>query len=260
MDDAGLTPAQFRVVCRVARRGVCTESIPNMAAGCRLAIGTIKKSLPFLVSRNVLAKDKRTGRTSIYRVRPPAEWRVEPRPKDTLGQTVTQPIKQTDTKVNSQPHHPDQTATHKGNPSEGYPEKGGSPGSMADWQLEKDEERLRNQIKRIAESSKPDEKLLAAKRDRLKVLREEMKRRGLAGKNAAGGADRNAGTYNADRPPITHERLEEIMANKRKAQGEQPTPPTPPQPVKPKVINIHTDLTAEQRADMGRKLREALKA
>jgi len=127
MDEAGLTPAQFRVVCRVARRGDCIESIPNIAAGCRLAIGTVKKVLPFLVANNVLAKEKRTGQTSIFKVNPPVKWQVAPRPKDNLGQKKSQHPKQTDTKANSQPSHPAQTTAHKGNPLEGNPVKGSLP-------------------------------------------------------------------------------------------------------------------------------------
>ena len=128
MDDAGLTPAQFRLVCRVARRGVCTESIPKIAAGCRLAVGTVKKVLPFLVASNVLAKEKRSGQTSVLKVIPPGEWQVEPRPKGNLGKKATQHPIQTDTEANSHPSHSDQKTAHKGNPIKAIQTRGNSPG------------------------------------------------------------------------------------------------------------------------------------
>jgi hypothetical protein len=123
-DDFGLKPSQFRVVCRVARRGDCYESIPNMAAGCRLAVKTIKTVLKYLVSHNVLSKEKRPGLTCIYRVNSPGVWQGEPSPKYTLGG------KQPDTQPQRHPNHPAQKTPYKGNPIKGKPvfAKRGKPG------------------------------------------------------------------------------------------------------------------------------------
>ena len=121
MDDAGLTPAQFRIVCRVSRRGVCSESIENMAKGCRLAVNTIKAALPFLVLRNVLSKEKRTGQTSIYRVKPPDQWRIEPSPKDTPAQKTAKVVKLPTPSTKRHPSHLAQKTPHKGSPLKGIP-------------------------------------------------------------------------------------------------------------------------------------------
>lgn len=177
MDDAGLTAQQFRVVCRVARRGVCNESIPNIASGCQLAVGTVKKVLPFLVASNVLAKERRSGRTCIYQVRPVEEWRIEPRPKDNPCSTQAQPAKQADTKANSHPNPLDQTATHKGNPSEGDPKKGdGAPAGRKReiWQLLKDEKGLSNRLQQERESCNPDKRLIKELKSELAKVRAEM--------------------------------------------------------------------------------------
>lgn len=116
MDDAGLTPAQFRVVCRVSRRGACSESVGNMAKGCRLAVNTVKTVLPFLVSCNVLSKEKRTGRTSIFRVKSPAQWRIEPSPKDTPAPQTTEGAKRSITQPKIHPSNLAQNTPHKGSP------------------------------------------------------------------------------------------------------------------------------------------------
>ena len=123
MDDAGLTPAQFRIVCRVSRRGSCFESIEHMGKGCRLAVNTVKKVLPFLVSCNVLSKEKRTGQTSIYRVKSPSQWRIEPRPKDTPAQKTTGDVKQPIPQARRHPSHPAQKAPHKDSPIKVLPLK-----------------------------------------------------------------------------------------------------------------------------------------
>lgn len=163
MDDAGLTPAQFRIVCRVSRRGVCNESIASIAKGCRLDRKTVKTALPLLVLRCVLAKEKRPGQTSIYTVKPPATWQIEPSPNATPAQMTTQVAKRTTTKPKSPPDHLAQMPPHKGSPSEGNPIKGGEktpPGleKMQSWQLRKD----------LRESNDPAER---------KAIRAEMQRR-----------------------------------------------------------------------------------
>jgi hypothetical protein len=110
-DDYGFTPAQFRVVCRIARRGNCFESIPNIAVGCKLAINTVKKVIPELISLGVLEKQSRSGETSILKLSPIERWRD--RSKDTPG------IKRPVTRSKPQPDHPAQKTTYKGIPPEG---------------------------------------------------------------------------------------------------------------------------------------------
>lgn len=121
MDDAGLTPAQFRIVCRVSRRGACSESVGNMAKGCRLDVKTVKNVLPFLVSRGVLAKEKRAGQTSIFRVISPAQWRIEPSPKDTPAPKTTGGVKWSIPQPKRYPSHLAQKTPHKGSPLKAIP-------------------------------------------------------------------------------------------------------------------------------------------
>ncbi len=68
VDDAGLTPAQFRVLCHVGRRGECFESVGNMAARCRLHADTVRRSLKELVRLGWLSRQLRPGTTNIYEV------------------------------------------------------------------------------------------------------------------------------------------------------------------------------------------------
>ena len=117
--------------------------------------------------------------------------------------------------------------------------KGSGPQRLANqdqWKLDKDKARLEKQIREEREKSIPDKDFIAAWRSELKTINEELRRRGQSAKSvtAADDAprrnDRNAGTYNADRPGMTHEELNALMNRKRQfaaAQPEQSTP-TPP--------------------------------
>jgi hypothetical protein len=120
LDDFGFTPAQFRVICRVARRGDCFEAIPNMAAGCRLDVKTVKIVIRALTNCGVLKKQSRLGRTSIFKLTPSSQWR-SPSPKHTLG------AKRPATKTKRHPDHPTQMAPHKGSPIQGSPIKEKEP-------------------------------------------------------------------------------------------------------------------------------------
>jgi len=74
LDDAGLTPSEFRVVAHIARREgkfPCFEAVPNMAKKCNLHETTVRDCLKTLVEREILLTRKRPGRPSLYRVNHP---------------------------------------------------------------------------------------------------------------------------------------------------------------------------------------------
>lgn len=54
LDEAGLSPAEFRVFCRIKRRGECTEGVPKMAVGCKLHPDTIWEALSRFVELNMV--------------------------------------------------------------------------------------------------------------------------------------------------------------------------------------------------------------
>lgn len=112
LDDFGFTPAEFRIVCRISRRGDCFESIPNIAAGCKLSVKTVKAVIPALTNRGVLVKVSRRGRTSIFRLAPARQWQG-PGAKETPG-----------SKGKRDPRYPAQSAPHEGSPSKGTSTKG----------------------------------------------------------------------------------------------------------------------------------------
>jgi len=123
LDDAGLTPAQFRVFCRIARRGHCSESIANMAKGCRLADNTVWPAIRSLVALGMVARVARPGRSTILTVRPPSQW-SQPTPKDHPPQDKGRVVKQGDTHPKQDGDHPPQKRRHKGSPVEGNPFQG----------------------------------------------------------------------------------------------------------------------------------------
>lgn len=123
LDDAGLTPSQFRLVCRVSRRGNCFESIANMAKGCGLAINTLKTNLPRLVAMRVLSKTTRVGATSIYSINPFDQWRIERGSKLQPAKKTPWAAEHTTPETKQQPSHPAQSTPHKGSPFQGSPTK-----------------------------------------------------------------------------------------------------------------------------------------
>ena len=123
LNDYGLTLAEFRLVCHVARRGVSNEAILNIARICRMDFKTAKRCIKTTVRLNILHREYRQGRTLILKVHPISEW--QPRPNGTLG------VKRSDTPPKRPPHQQDQTTPHKGNPIEGNPLKGETPPTLS---------------------------------------------------------------------------------------------------------------------------------
>ncbi len=62
IDDADLTPAQFRVLCRIVRRGKCTESISNIAKGTKIGIHQCRRAIRELVQNNWIRRTDKKGR------------------------------------------------------------------------------------------------------------------------------------------------------------------------------------------------------
>ena len=68
LDDFGLRPHTFRVLCHVARRGQCFASIASIANTCRINADTVRKALKLLVQAKLLNVQYRKGQTNIYEV------------------------------------------------------------------------------------------------------------------------------------------------------------------------------------------------
>ena len=92
LDDAGLTPAQFRVLCRISRRGICNEAVPNIAAGCGLCENTVWRALKDLLALQMIARESRHGQTSFYSVAPLESWK-QPAPSNGVPQKKRYPFK-----------------------------------------------------------------------------------------------------------------------------------------------------------------------
>lgn len=117
LDDAGLSAAEFRVFCRISRRGDCHESVANIAKGCRLHPDTISESvIPALIDRGLITKENRPGFTSVLRVVSEPPTRNE-YPPETEGQ-VSKPGAPSPKRRGS---HPPETEGDKGNPFKGIP-------------------------------------------------------------------------------------------------------------------------------------------
>jgi hypothetical protein len=122
LDEYGLTPAQFRIYCHIARRagsgGSAFACVDSMARVCRLHEKTIIRALAFLTDRRLLEAKRRPGRTTVYRLRPATAW--VPHLSGEVSKVSTSPRKPI-------PNHPSQSDTDEGNPIKGNPEKDLSP-------------------------------------------------------------------------------------------------------------------------------------
>ena len=72
IDDAGLTPKQFRVLCHIARRcgkdGQCYATVENMAKFCCIRPAAVRASLRVLVHIGFISRKDIPGRTSVFRI------------------------------------------------------------------------------------------------------------------------------------------------------------------------------------------------
>lgn len=68
LDDYGLTMAQFRLFCHIARRGDCYESVPKMAKHCRMREETAYAALKFLEDHSLVFVQRRQGQSSVLSI------------------------------------------------------------------------------------------------------------------------------------------------------------------------------------------------
>lgn len=74
LDDYGLHADDFRVACRVLRRGECTEGVKGIAEGCHLSERQVRYAIRVLLACKIIEQEQRIGTTSILRVRPIKQW------------------------------------------------------------------------------------------------------------------------------------------------------------------------------------------
>lgn len=77
IDDAGLTPQQFRVLAHIARRagdGVSWASNATMAETCRIHPDTLTDCLKALEALAIIVRVARPGKTTVWKINPPNLW------------------------------------------------------------------------------------------------------------------------------------------------------------------------------------------
>ena len=122
LDDYGLTPPEFRIFCRISRRGVCDESVPNMARGCRMNPDTAWKAIKFLCAVGMVKRTPRHGETTVFEITPMSRWAKPPINRD-APDPATRPLVSGATHRKVMGGHPPETEGHKGTPPEGTPFK-----------------------------------------------------------------------------------------------------------------------------------------
>jgi predicted DNA-binding transcriptional regulator len=141
LDEAMLTPVQFRIYCHITRRGECFASADKIAQCCRISRDSVWPAVNILERRGMIEILHRAGRTTIYRSTPPSKWLKDNpaekagqvNPAESKGQEVTErrghPV------AESKGYHPAERKGHKVYPSKvsppnGYPGKGPMPGAV----------------------------------------------------------------------------------------------------------------------------------
>jgi len=80
LDDAGLTPYEFRTYQRIARRcagqaeGRCTESLDSMADACGMSRPKLVRSIKVLIERKMVTRYPSPGKESTYALRDKSHW------------------------------------------------------------------------------------------------------------------------------------------------------------------------------------------
>jgi hypothetical protein len=121
LDEYGLSPAQFRVMAHVARRGVCYASLAGIAETCRLHRDTVIDCLGFLVERRLLAKKCCPGFATGYWQLPRSLWL--PARNEGAPETNGHPSKPGPSPLKRRGNHLPETKGHKVNPIEVTPLK-----------------------------------------------------------------------------------------------------------------------------------------
>lgn len=152
-DDAGLTPAEFRIYCRVCRRVNCFESLASMERGLRMERERIQRAIGLLVSKGFLTRTKRPGQTCLLTA-------IEPSGIGGLGGQQTQRHRRADTQPEGRANHLAASAGYKVTPHEVNPNKGGRPKFLSELKMQRDETRkeLEKYQKYSNSTNNPDKK------------------------------------------------------------------------------------------------------
>ena len=126
VDDAGLTPLEFRVLGHLQRRagndGLIWSSIQNISEVCGIHPRTVKKALNKLREMEVLSPTYRPGQTTLYRINAPDQWKIDPVQKTTPVKKLPRSNKSRES-VQNLSWESVQKSAPKGNPLKGIHDK-----------------------------------------------------------------------------------------------------------------------------------------
>ncbi|MBX3733555.1 MAG: MarR family transcriptional regulator [Verrucomicrobiae bacterium] len=78
LDEAGLNPGQFRVLCHILRRDKCLASVLTISQVCQMHKDTVWRALRVLEARRMINRTRRQGSTTVFTVADPDIWTSEP--------------------------------------------------------------------------------------------------------------------------------------------------------------------------------------
>ena len=82
VDDAGLSPLEFRAYMRIVRRAAggvsaCTESLEHMAKGCKMSRRSMVEAIKGLVQKRMIRRESKSGHVSTYVLTDKSTWVLE---------------------------------------------------------------------------------------------------------------------------------------------------------------------------------------
>jgi len=122
LDEWGLPPIPFRVLCHIARRGDCFASAASISRVCKIHKNTVWPTLKFLEDYRFVQATRRPGQTTLYTLNPILTWADPPQNNSRVGRP-THHNQIVGTHHNQIATHPPQNNSHKGYPREGDPKK-----------------------------------------------------------------------------------------------------------------------------------------
>ena len=132
LDEASLSPVQFRIYCHIARRGECYASAGSIARVCRIKRNSVWPAVSILERRGMIEIIHRPGRTTVYQTSPLATWiddltqkgsQVNPTQKGSRHVTRKGSHRWSERGAT----HPTRKGSHKVTPSEVSPPQGNPP-------------------------------------------------------------------------------------------------------------------------------------
>jgi len=118
LDEAGLTPYEFRVYAHIARRAECWAALDTISDLCGMGRTAVKEAITSLRAKGMISVVSKPGSTSITTLTPPRLWSEEVKAHiDHVRKTGITPAKASKQVEQGDPKQPDLLSPNQGTQS-----------------------------------------------------------------------------------------------------------------------------------------------